>query len=64
MSTPKTRSPRIDGNRAQAGRKDLQHTDDTQTLLLRQALWLCRHHPLSFEAAVTLAQIAYARRPS
>jgi hypothetical protein len=64
MRSAETRSQRTVAAVALAGRKHFQHTDDTEALLLRQAMWLCRHHPLSFEAAVTLAQLAYARRPS
>jgi hypothetical protein len=64
MQILEKRSQRHGGNRALAGRNKAEQSDDTEALLMRQALWLCRHHPLSFEAAITLAQIAYARRPS
>lgn len=59
MRAAETRSQRTVAAVVLAGRKDIQHSDDTEALLLRQAPWLCRYHPLSFEAAVTVAQLAY-----
>jgi hypothetical protein len=64
MRLQEARSPRTVGAVARAGRKQVQQFDDSEALTLQQACRLCRLYPVSLEVALTLARLAYARRPS
>jgi hypothetical protein len=64
MQSLETRSQRRGGNRALAGRNQVQHSDDIETLTLLQAKHLSQCHPFSLEVAITLARLAYAARSS
>jgi len=64
MQILEKRSQRRGGNRALAGRNQVQQTDDTEALTLLQASRLSQFHPCSHEVAVTLARLAYAARSS
>jgi hypothetical protein len=64
MQILEKRSQRHGCNRALAGRNKTEHSDDTEALTIRQAGRLCLAHPISLDVALTLARLAYARRPS
>jgi hypothetical protein len=64
MRLQETRSPRPVAAGARVGRKQIQQIDDSEALTLRQAGKLCRLYPVSLTTAMTLARLAYARRPS
>ncbi|KRQ03350.1 hypothetical protein [Bradyrhizobium manausense] len=66
MRTADARSPRTVAASTRAGRKVLvtKFDDDTEALALRQAMLLRRHYPMSLDMALTVARMAYTRRPS
>jgi hypothetical protein len=64
MQILEKRSQRYGGNRALAGRNQVQQNDDTEALTLRQACRLCQLYPVTHDVALTLARLAYATRAS
>jgi hypothetical protein len=64
MQRFETRSQRSGGNRALAGRNtQVQHIDDSEALVARQAMKLRAAHRCSFEVALVMARLAYAVTP-
>ncbi|MDA9396420.1 hypothetical protein WN73_38575 [Bradyrhizobium sp. CCBAU 45394] len=66
MRIAAARSPRTVAAGTRAGRNIQvgQYEDDTEALALRQAMLLRRHYPISLDMALTIARMAYTRRPS